>query len=541
MMYTASTIKSLNIAGVMSWDISGDRNRTLTSQLVRDLPINGNIIAPALAAPNNLTSVSSDRSIQVQWELVSGAQAYEVYVDDALAGTVTTNTYRIPSLQPYTNYTIHLLAIAKSGDEITQVSPASKKLSVKTLSIESDNSSGSGGTTPSKPEGQLDVKVVLEGDKAVITIPADAAVVTAINSSKSSKFHIQAGTAAKQVELVIPQEVIEAIVKKGAQGTLSVLVNGTENLIPVSLLTGVGNVKITIAAPTQADTTAITGLLKGSIVLAKPTLFRIEQLNADNKVIGLKTFGKSWVNESITLPANSLVGKNLVGIVYVPATNEIRSIPTVVTVNSDGTVTVVIKKTGSGIYALIQTNIPNPLGVQSWAKEDVALAISKLITAGGSDNQFGGQQDTTRAEIVSIIVKGLGIIPSTSQTVYTDVDPQSKYAYDIASAYAAGLINGRTDNIFDPNGLITRQELAVILANAMKYAGKDKVAAASIPDTFKDQDEIAAYAKTAMALMVDHKIIQGMATDQLAPQANVTREQIIVTVMRMLRALALSN
>lgn len=44
--------------------------------------------------------------------------------------------------------------------------------------------------------------------------------------------------------------------------------------------------------------------------------------------------------------------------VFIPGTNELRSVPTLFKVNTDGTVTVEIKKTGSGVYALVQQEYP---------------------------------------------------------------------------------------------------------------------------------------------------------------------------------------
>ena len=58
----------------MSWDISGDRNKTLTTQLITDLPIDGKVNASALPAPANLSKVSvGASSIQVKWDAVAGA------------------------------------------------------------------------------------------------------------------------------------------------------------------------------------------------------------------------------------------------------------------------------------------------------------------------------------------------------------------------------------------------------------------------------------------------------------------------------------
>ena len=90
-------------------------------------------------------------------------------------------------------------------------------------------------------------------------------------------------------------------------------------------------------------------------------------------------------------------------------------------------------------------------------------AGAKLIVSGENNGSFGGNQPITRAEIISIVVKALGILPDDSYSNFKDVDPKSGYAREIA-AKAAGLVKGRSGDIFDPNSLITREELAVMLS-----------------------------------------------------------------------------
>ncbi|WP_410770357.1 glycosyl hydrolase family 18 protein [Fontibacillus sp. BL9] len=561
MMYTASMVKSLDIAGVMSWDISGDRNRTLTTQLIHDLPIDGSVNASALAAPSGLTSISKTAdSIRIEWTTAPDADEYEIYVNNAMVGTTTTAKYTIASLVPGTTYNIHVLAIAKSGDEISQVSPASQVISVQTStgsgsggnsggsgsSGGSGGSSGSGSNAPKpqqpKPDDQLDVKVVLEGDKAVLTLPVNTAVGT-INGSNASNFQISAGDEAKQAEIELPQEVIAALSAKEDQASLSILVGGKEYRIPAALLSGAGNVKISILTPSEADAAAVSPWLRGKTVLAAPTVFSIHSLKGSQKPVELKQFGKSTVSEFITLAGNGVDVESLTGVVYVPGRNEIRPVPTRAKANSDGTITVEIKKTGSGIYALLQSKSPAFSDVPyAWAQKDVSQAVAKLITAGNSETNFGGKQNATRGEIVSMIVRGLGIIPdSGNPSVFSDVDPQSVFAADIAAAYAVGLVKGRNNGTFDPDGLVTRQELAVILASAMEYAGQKNEAAGSTLDPFKDKGKVSPFAQEAMARMVSHHIILGLSVDELAPQAHVTREQIVVTVMRTLRALNMAD
>ncbi|KOP66388.1 glycoside hydrolase [Bacillus sp. FJAT-18019] len=562
MVYTASIVKSLDIAGVMSWDISGDRNLTLTSQLVKDLPINGKVNTSALGAPANLSLVSvGSSSLKVKWDAVDGATDYEVYVNNALSGSPKDNSYTINGLNASTDYKIHVLAVDRAGDEIHRVSNASNVLSAATSGVssggtdgESGGSSGSGGSggsgstgspapstpQPPKAKDQLDVKVDLKGDKAVVSVPVVAAV-NNINQSDFTNFQIHAGANAKQAEVEIPQEIIAALAKKGAEASLSILVNGTEYRIPASLIKDSGKVKVSIVAPGEADAASVTSLLKGKEALTSPLLFKLEQVNADKTTTELKHFGKSYVSEFVTVDAKKINTKHAFGVVYIPGTNELRSVPTLFKVNADGTVTVEIKKTGSGIYALIQQDIQFKDAIPSWAREDVAQAAAKLLVSGDNANIFGGNKHITRAEIISIVVKGLGILPDDGYANFKDVDAKTQYSREIAAAKAAGLVKGRSGDTFDPNTLITREELATILSNALEYAGKKNGANQGVLNKFKDNASVSSYAKSAVAFVVDQKILQGVSATKLDPQSNVTKAQTVVTVMRLLRAAGLSN
>ncbi|MCM3626895.1 fibronectin type III domain-containing protein [Paenibacillus glycanilyticus] len=120
----------------MSWDISGDRNRVLTTRLAKDLPVSGVPDADALSAPAGLQAASvSSRSIKVNWNAAEGATAYEVYVDKALAGTTAGTDFNLTNLAPDTNYAIEVLAVEQEGDTLVNVSTFSNPLTTKTAQV----------------------------------------------------------------------------------------------------------------------------------------------------------------------------------------------------------------------------------------------------------------------------------------------------------------------------------------------------------------------------------------------------------------------
>jgi len=542
MMYTTSLVKSLDIAGVMSWDISGDRNKTLSTQLVHDLPIDGKVNASALAAPTGLqTTGRSTGMIQIAWNATPGADGYEVYVNDTMVASVSGTTYAIGSLASDTSYRIHLLALDKTNGAVTQVSPASAKLVASTLAP--SIGSGPSPVTPAPAiEGQLGANVILTGDKAAITIPTEAAL-KAIGASSVTNFKVSAGAGAKQAELEISQEVIDAIAKKGGAASLSLLLDGREYRIPAALLGNTGSIKVSVLTASEADAAALKSSLGSRSLLAGPTVFKIEQIAADKTTSALKAFGKFPASVFLALDAKQAGAKpSIAGVVYNAATGGLRPVPTLVKANSDGSAAVEMKLTAGGIYALAASAAPAFADAPaSWAKDDALLAAARLILMPEASGKLNGKDNVTRGEIVSLIVRGLGLLPSTSQTSFADVPASSKFAFDIAAAYDAGIVKGKTGTTFDPNGFVTRQELAVMLANALSYAGKTNQASGAVLGAFKDRKSVAPFAKDAMSWMADQQIIRGMSANVIAPQSSVTREQIIVTVMRALRALGYSN
>ncbi|MCY1462887.1 hypothetical protein D9M71_807070 [compost metagenome] len=75
----------------------------------------------------------------------------------------------------------------------------------------------------------------------------------------------------------------------------------------------------------------------------------------------------------------------------------------------------------------------------------------------------------------------------------------------------------------------------------MAFAGAENAASESALAPFADRSSIAPYARSSMAMMVEQRILNGVSATKLAPQGTVTKAQATVSVMRMLRALKLTD
>lgn len=543
MMYVASLVKSLDLAGIMSWEISGDRNRTLTTQLAKDLPIDGRPNASELAAPAGLkTGVVSTSSIEAQWNAVAGATAYEVYVGKEFAGTTAETRFALTGLAANTSYVIEVLAVVKEGDALRSVSTFSHALTAATATPPGSVYVPSVIQPPAK-EG-FETTTSLSGDKLIVSLKADSAR-KKIEESKDNVFPIVVEGEAKQAEVGVPQEIAAAIAAKAPDATIVVRWKEIEYEIPIAALPTGADVRITIGEP---DSTASDGWTKlvessGLTTIGSPVAFKVESKQPDGSYAEWKSTGNRYVAHSFKVKTSDLDKKHVAGVVLDPKTNALIPVPVLFVEGSDGTSLVKLLRQGNSVYGLVRTNIAVSEALPDWARTDVELAVSRLIIEGDTATSFGGDRALTREEVASLIVKALGILPNPSAagTAFKDVEAGSEYAAAIAAAKEAGLVYGKGGGVFDPTAPVAREEFAVILARAAAFAGGAKPASPSVLDRYADKGAVSAYAQPSVALLVERGIMSGVSADKLAPKANVTKTQATVLAVKLLRSIGLLN
>ncbi len=168
-----------------------------------------------------------------------------------------------------------------------------------------------------------------------------------------------------------------------------------------------------------------------------------------------------------------------------------------------------------------------------------ALAAREIIN-GKAENVFDPDNTMTRAEFCTITVKALGLTPKANSK-FKDVGAKDWFAGYVGTANTYGIVNGVSDTEFNPGGTITRQEAAVMVARAAKLCGLDtamsEAAQNDILCDYMDYRTIASWAKEAMAWGYWNEIL-----DTDAMNAEPKREILRCEVAEMLyRMLALAN
>ncbi|MBF8982541.1 S-layer homology domain-containing protein [Lutibacter sp. B2] len=162
-----------------------------------------------------------------------------------------------------------------------------------------------------------------------------------------------------------------------------------------------------------------------------------------------------------------------------------------------------------------------------WAKEAIETMASNGMINGREKGLFDPSASITRAEFATLVTTILDYSDVEKEIPFTDAKKDDWYYNVVVKAYENGLINGRSNTIFDPQGKITREEMAVIIGKVLEKKGY-KNAQDSELNLFTDEEDISDWAKKSVSLTVQSKIMSGMGDGIFAPKENANRAQATV-------------
>lgn len=182
-------------------------------------------------------------------------------------------------------------------------------------------------------------------------------------------------------------------------------------------------------------------------------------------------------------------------------------------------------------------DVPAP---SNWAHEGIDYCVRHGLMSGFDATTFSPDTVSTRAQIVMILYNLSGDTTDYSKyyVPFTDVRPSTWYYNAVAWGYDKDIVAGMTPTTFAPDGLITREQMAVLLYGyTEKYAPAYLGGAASL-NGFPDAASVSNWAYAAMSWAVGNGLISGIASngaDYLAPSGGATRAQIAAIMMRYCR------
>lgn len=183
-----------------------------------------------------------------------------------------------------------------------------------------------------------------------------------------------------------------------------------------------------------------------------------------------------------------------------------------------------------------------------WSHEGLDYCIYRGYVAGTSASTVSPTGVCTRAQLVSILyrmqgepttVKGYEL--SKLRAPFNDVPRGQWYTDAIWWAKLTGVVAGTSATTFDPEGEITREQLAVILYNYTQQFAPGSIPAAGSLAGFPDAGSVSSWARTEMAWAVGNGLISGTGSGgvaYLSPQGSATRAQVAAILMRFEQAMA---
>lgn len=181
------------------------------------------------------------------------------------------------------------------------------------------------------------------------------------------------------------------------------------------------------------------------------------------------------------------------------------------------------------------TDMPKP---GHWAHEGIDFAVSRGLFNGMSDSTFVPNASMTRGMLVTVLWRMVGQPHPSGLNPFADVREQY-FAVPVMWAAENGIVNGVGNNKFDPNGNITREQLASILYRYAQMSGINTAARADLSG-FPDADKVSSWAKESMAWAVASGLISGSSEGgvvKLLPRGNATRAQVASILQRFITPL----
>ena len=183
---------------------------------------------------------------------------------------------------------------------------------------------------------------------------------------------------------------------------------------------------------------------------------------------------------------------------------------------------------GGSVYVVLdQAENPYVDMGSHWATESASLAAARGMMQGTGEGRFAPGQGMSRAMVVQMLANLEHVADRPEGgALFVDVQEDAWYASAISWADRAGIVRGVGNGKFEPNRMVTREEVAVIL---LRYAQSTGLPLPNVVNdaalSFTDSADIQPWAIEAVRSLHAAGIIRGMADNTFAPGEGLLRAQ----------------
>ncbi len=237
-------------------------------------------------------------------------------------------------------------------------------------------------------------------------------------------------------------------------------------------------------------------------------------------------------NVKVTLPYQKAATVNTNDIIiYAVDNGKLTSVPSKATYShstqSNGFLT--FTDTGIRPYVVTTATKVNFTDITNhWAKDSINFVAARGIFNGTSATTFNPEGELSRGMLVTVLGRLEGVDVSSYNCTFADVNKNQYYAPYIEWARTNNIVGGVGDNKFEPDRVVNRQEMAVIIARYLTYKGHSLV---NTEVKYSDSATIASWAKTAVNQVGNAGIITG-ADGAFLPTNTANRAQAAAILQR---------
>lgn len=174
------------------------------------------------------------------------------------------------------------------------------------------------------------------------------------------------------------------------------------------------------------------------------------------------------------------------------------------------------------------------LSSEQWYYDGVNAMVLRGLFNGVSTHHFRPDSSMTRAMLVTALWRYAGE-PEAGKSTFTDVPDGLWYSKAVTWAAEQGVVSGIGQGKFDPDGNVTREQMATILYRYAKVCGFDTEYSGDALDAFPDRDQVSGYALEPLQWAVFNGIITGTKAGSktlLDPRGFASRAQLAVILSR---------
>jgi pectate disaccharide-lyase len=275
----------------------------------------------------------------------------------------------------------------------------------------------------------------------------------------------------------------------------------------------------------------------GEAALVSPLIRFTTSLVAHGEKIELTDYNGKYVSRTLQFPVQA-VSSDLTAISLDEVTQRFSFVPALFHM-MDNQTAATIQAPHDSLYGVVRFHKSFADLGHHLDKQDIELLASKHVIQGITSTRFEPEAEITRAQFISLLVRALGLREAPDlEAAFTDISTNDWYAGAVRAAVRAGIVKGYADATFGAMQPILCEQMAVMLANALRFTNRIvnlRERADLLLADFSDSELISRWAVPAVEQVVETGIMTGRTKANFAPKDHMTRAEAAGVLKRFMQ------